>query len=296
MSASIANPPLIAQLLRRYLLSNLKGRRRLTCFLAGRLKSLQAVPIAIADWTPVYIDLRYADMHKWLIGHPWSSSPREPEEQAIMRRFVRSGDIVFDIGANIGLHAALLSRLVGETGRVVAFEPNLELIPSLQKTIAQMNNAVLYPYALSDEATSSVLFVPLHSPDVGSLGDWTQDEYGSVHTIACQQQRLDDLIEAEALPHPDFIKCDVEGAELRVFQGAVETLNRVDAPIVLFEANVHTVRGLGVDTWAAMKFLVDLPMPQYRVFEVRSGGELSEEILLEQGGSNLLAIPASKLG
>jgi FkbM family methyltransferase len=58
----------------------------------------------------------------------------------------------------------------------------------------------------------------------------------------CEERRLDDLTTANCIPRPDFIKCDVEGAELKVFQGASKTLDCVDAPIILFEANVHTAR------------------------------------------------------
>ena len=293
--SSLAAPlPFVSKVLQAYLRSRLRGANRITYTLARSVKSLQAVPITIADWPPVYMDLRFEICHEWLRENPWPSSPREIDEQNAMRQVVQLGDIVFDIGANLGLHTALLSRLIGENGQLFAFEPNPELFSCLSQTIANMNNATLYPYALSNESTDSVLFVPPHNPDVASLADWTQQEYGSTHTVVCEQRRMDDLVEAQIIPQPDFIKCDVEGAELKVFQGGFNTLNRTDAPIVLFEANIHTVRGFELEMSAAKDFLEGLPMPRYQVFEVQSGGNLAPCQTLSSEHSNLLAVPESR--
>jgi FkbM family methyltransferase len=288
------DPPLIAQLLRSLLLTRLKGRHRLTAFLAHKIQVLQAVPITIADWSPIYIDLRFINTHQWLMGNPWQASPRETDEQAVMQQMVKPGDIVLDIGANLGLHMALLSRLVGARGQVIAFEPNPTLLPALRKTITHLNNVFLYPYALSNESTITNLYVPPHNPDVASLADWTEEEYGETHTESCEQQRLDELIELGVVPYPQFIKCDVEGAELNVFQGAIATLDRVNAPIILFESNSYTVKGFGIGRWDAMEFLLKLAEPRYQIFEVQADGKLTAS-LSEGVHANLLAIPSARL-
>ncbi|MCY7322785.1 MAG: FkbM family methyltransferase [Phormidesmis sp. CAN_BIN36] len=292
-SSPAAPLPFVSKVLQAYLRSRLRGANRITYTLARSVKSLQAVPITIADWPPVYMDLRFEICHEWLRENPWPSSPREIDEQNAMRQVVRTGDIVLDIGANLGLHTALLSRLIGENGQLFAFEPNPELFSCLSQTIANMNNATLYPYALSNESTDSVLFVPPHNPDVASLADWTQKEYGSTHTVVCEQRRLDDLVEAQIIPQPDFIKCDVEGAELKVFQGGCKTLNCTEAPIVLFEANIHTVRGFELEMFAAKDFLESLSVPRYQVFEVQAGGMAICQTL-SSDHSNLLAVPESR--
>lgn len=287
--------PLIPRLLQAYIRSGLRGAYRTTFTLARMLKSLQTVPITIGDWPLVYMDLRFQGCHEWLRGNPWPSSPREIDEQLVMTQVVQPGDIVFDIGANFGLHSVLLSRLIGESGQLFVFEPNSEIFPALSQTIAGVGNGTLYPYALSDTSTDAVLFVPPHHPDVASLGDWTQKEYGPTHTVTCEQRRVDDLVAAKVLPLPDFIKCDVEGAELKVFQGAYTTLNRTDAPIILFEANIYTVRGLEVDLSAAKDFLESLPNPHYQIFEVQSGGKLVTCQTLNPVHSSILAVPETKL-
>ena len=288
--------PLAAALLRAYLRTRLRGRTRLTAFLARRLKSLRAVPIEIAGLPPVYMDLRLGDTRLWLKGSPRESSPREIGEQGAMRRVVRRGDVVFDIGANVGLHTVLLSSLAGPEGRVFAFEPNRELYPALARTVACLGNTALLTYALSDRTESAALFVPLdHS--MASLSDWTKGKFeAEAHSVPCELRRMDDLVGSGELPTPDFIKCDVEGAELTVFQGGRDTLDREDAPVILFEANVHAARGFGLDISAAKDLLESLPRARYQYIEVGRAGKLSPLKTLNPVHSNLLAVPRAATG
>ncbi|MGZ8848149.1 MAG: FkbM family methyltransferase, partial [Pyrinomonadaceae bacterium] len=250
------------------------------------------------DWAPVYVDLRLSNAHFMLMESPYKGLWRELDEVEIMHRFVRAGDVVFDIGANVGLHSIVLSRLAGPMGKVCAFEPNAELFHALKFTIEQLGNATLYSIALSNKETESQLFIP---PDntVASLADWTVasptfNQDGPSHVITCSERRLDDLIQAGQLPQPDFIKCDVEGAELRVFEGGAGTLNRVDAPIILFEANECASRGFNVAVSAAKDFLASLKEPGYRFYEVHKGGKLLAIESVNPIFSNILAIPESK--
>jgi FkbM family methyltransferase len=268
------------------------------------MKSLQSVPIHIDDWPAIYVDLRLLNSHYWLIGTPFAHSPIELDEQIVMRRFVTEGDTVFDIGANLGVHTALLAQLAGPRGRVIAFEPNPELLPTMARTIEGLRNATLFPWALSDEDTEATFFVPKDRA-MGSLSDWTSLEsmavlrerlaLGKAHTITVQQQRVDDLVSKGILPVPDFIKCDVEGAELKVFRGARETLDRVDAPVILFEAGPESAAGFGLTMSDAADFLLALPRPGYELFEVGGGGTLRRirPADLTQHNQNVLAVPRS---
>jgi FkbM family methyltransferase len=294
-------PPL-TRLLRAYYRTNLRGRTRVTLLLARYVKSLQAVPIQIDDWPPVYVDLRLLNAHFWFIGSPFAHSPIEPDEQMVMRRFVSEGDKVFDIGANFGVHTALLAQLAGPGGRVFAFEPNAELLPALALTVQGLGNTMLFPYALSDDDSQAAFFVPSDLA-MGSLADWTSLEamdalreklsLGKAQTITVQQQRIDDLVAKRALPRPDFIKCDVEGAEWNVFHGGRDTLDRDDAPVILFEAGPESAGGFGRSISDAADFLGALPRPGYRFFEISGGGTLRgiRPADLKQQNQNVLAVP-----
>src|SRR5262245_25144112 len=208
---------------------------------------------------------------RWLEGSPWNESPGEQDEQHVMRQVVREGDLVLDIGANIGLHLALLSRLVGPRGSVMAFEPNPQLVPNLRRTATGAGNVVVHNIALSDENGDASLFVPVdHS--MASLADRTK-RLGTTTEESCRMQRLDDF--EPGVFHPDFIKCDVEGAELQVFRGASRILDREDAPILLYEAGVSTVTSFGLGRWEATDFLTTLDAPNFSLFAISEGGALT---------------------
>lgn len=290
-------PPL-ARFLRLYLRSGLRGATRLTYSLARKFKSLQQVPIELPGWTPVYIDLRMSNAHLLLMESPYTGLWRELDEVSVMQRFVRSGDVVFDIGANIGLHSILLSHLIGPQGRLHAFEPNTQLVPALGRTLSALENATLHTVALSDKDDESTLFVP---PDdsMASLTDWTVNtalrDDGEPKVVKCQQRRMDDLVGDGRLPQPDFIKCDVEGAELLVFQGGHRVLECTDAPIILFEVNKDASGGFGYGVSGAKDFLAALKSPRYEFFRVQPGGGL---LRLQEANSfmNVLAVPQSRIG
>jgi FkbM family methyltransferase len=286
--------PLTAKLLRLWLRSGIRGANRASRMLAQRMVLLRAVPIEIADWPPVYMDLRDWGAQDWLRDSPWPACPREPEEQDIMRRFVRNGDVVYDIGANVGLHSSLLSRLVGETGHVYMFEPNPALSGQLEKTAAHMGNGTLFTAALSNEEGDATLFVAEGDNSLSSLANWTAGRFETT-AVKCTRTSLDRLVEVNRLPVPNFIKCDVEGAELDVFEGAKHLLNRVDAPILLFEANIHNSAGFGRSVWSAKKYLEELEAPKYAFFEAADGSGVRRLTQLNPVHSNILAVPHSVL-
>lgn len=280
------------RLLRAYLRAGLRGSSRVTSLLARSVGSLQFVPIKVADCEPFYVDLRKVS-HDLLRGTPWGNPPWESAEQEVMRQTIEPGDIVFDIGANIGLHAVLLSKLAGDAGQLCVFEPNPELLPQLRKTIAGLGNANLYPYALSDVDETATLFVP-EDDSMGSLADWTNGRAGAIHTMTCEVRRLDDLIEAGIVPRPDFVKCDVEGAELMVFRGGERSLDREDAPIILFEANVHNTRGFGLEISAAKSYLSGIRSAEFQFFDIREDGSLGRQVTTNSVHSNILAVPRAR--
>ena len=211
-----------------------------------------------------------------------------------MAHIVREGELVFDIGANIGLHTIWLSRLVGASGLVFAFEPNPNLLRCLQQTVAGLSNARLFPFALSDESGKTEFYLP-GDHLLGSLADWTRGRIGGTATrLSCEQRTVDELVHRQILPVPEFIKCDVEGAELKVFRGGRETFNRTAAPIILFESNVYTSAGFGIGNTDARAFLASLLHPQYEFFSITETGELAD-LTTQHVHANLLAVPRSKM-
>ena len=113
--------------------------------------------------------------------------------------------------------------------------------------------------------------------------------------MKCEMIPLDRLAETRGLPAPNFIKCDVEGAELNVFQGAIKLLNRINAPVIMFEANVHTAKGFGRSISASRDFLAGLSEPGYHFFT----SEDQKLVKVEEWNpvhGNVIAVPCALLG
>jgi FkbM family methyltransferase len=157
----------------------------------------------------------------------------EPEVQEALQQNLRAGMTFYDIGANIGLFSLLAARLVGKEGRVVAFEADPEIAARLREHVARNECGWI---TVEEKAVWSeprtVFFArtdPTTSPDRG-LGHVVSES--APDTIQVSAESLDDY--AWTQPAPDFLKCDVEGAEVDVFRGA-ERLLKEKRPGIICE-------------------------------------------------------------
>jgi len=139
--------------------------------------------------------------------------------------------VIFDIGASIGAVTAAFAKRFPE-GRVVAFEAAPSVHRSLHETVRRSTGA---PVSIVESAVSSQRGVlRFHEDGNGSGWGFLSEELGGVSVPVTT---VDDAVESLGIDRVDFIKIDVEGGELGVLQGAVNTLSR-DRPIVVFEVNV----------------------------------------------------------
>lgn len=154
---------------------------------------------------------------------------------AVIDRCVRVGDIVMDVGANLGLETLILANKVGPGGRVHAFEPSPPTLAYLEATLAANPSlpVTLHRTALGDAPGKLSLEVPVGNAgrasliDTGTLADTT--------TYDIEVQVAADVVRAQALPRIDFVKIDVEGFEHNVLKGML-SLPKAQLPrIVLFE-------------------------------------------------------------
>ena len=158
----------------------------------------------------------------------------ETDVQDLLCQWLRAGMTVYDIGANVGFLSVIVARLVGGSGRVIAFEP----VPSLaQQTArnAQLNgfeHLSIYPVALSD-TDGEAIFQVSQNLTMGKLAS-PKSSGGSATDLVVRSNRLDTVIREQCLPYPDLVKVDVEGAEAAVLDGAIEVLQRA-RPLLLIE-------------------------------------------------------------
>jgi len=183
------------------------------------------------------LDLRFqwrALSYRWL---------RNRAEISALRRHVRAGNHVVDIGCHKGGFLYWLRRYAGEAGRVYAFEPQRGLAEYLRGVIADQgwNNVTLEAVAVSSARGSMDLLVPAaegHSSPGASLSPASVT--GSHHRQSVSVVTLDDYFSSGK--RIACIKCDCEGHELEVFQGAERILRR-DQPVLLFECEARHMSG-----------------------------------------------------
>jgi FkbM family methyltransferase len=152
----------------------------------------------------------------------------ETEYTAAMLQDLRHDDVLFDVGANVGMVAIHAAKIC----RTVAFEPD----PSIRRRL-EVNTALnpdraftLEPFAISDSDGTVVLYTDGDDGNSPSLVH-QRGESGSVSVSA----RSLDSLEAEGrLPHPTVIKLDIEGAEILALRGAKGLLTSPERPRALF--------------------------------------------------------------
>lgn len=175
--------------------------------------------------------LRLLDLRKWsdrsfFFLKRWYDLPTALTIDLI----VREGDTVVDVGANYGHFSLLAAIKAGETGRVLAFEPNPVAFSRLQTHIDlnHLSTIRAQNVGLSDRAGE----LELNVPDINSgEASFTGTGYSDATTVSCPVLVGDDAIGETTV---SFIKIDVEGFEYRVLKGLEKTIER-DRPWIITE-------------------------------------------------------------
>lgn len=199
----------------------------------------------------------------------------EPTETRFVQSMLRSGDMFVDVGANIGWYTLLASTIVGDAGRVYAFEPRPETGDYLERTVALnglQDRVTVYRFALSDSEGEAVLAWGRNTDNPGG-SFLTQEECAEgMERQRVPTQPLDDLM----LDRVDFMKVDVEGSEMRVFKGARQMLERC-RPVILSELSPELLlRGSAVRPEAFFSFFRALDYRFFIIDSRRCGEEVME--------------------
>jgi FkbM family methyltransferase len=165
-------------------------------------------------------------------GKSWYGSKSDVSDEMtfIKRNLIKPGDVVIECGGHHGAQTILLSRWVGDDGKVIVVEPMPENLAILKKNIAlnELKNVIVVPKAAGDRSDH----VKMRPDSNGSVAFDGKANNG----LEVESVSLDDLA-AELGIKPNFIKIDVEGFEYQILKGAQNTLAMTPAVFV----EVHTL-------------------------------------------------------
>jgi FkbM family methyltransferase len=159
----------------------------------------------------------------------------DPDVQNALQTLVHAGDVIYDIGANVGFFTVIAARLTGPSGRVVAFEP-LDENRNVLEANARSNGFSQISarnFALADHDGDAEFLLSANATFGGLAGSAgkIENQAGRLQVRVC---RLDSVVQRDSLPLPRIIKIDVEGAEAAVLDGARETIRKA-RPIFIIE-------------------------------------------------------------
>jgi FkbM family methyltransferase len=164
-----------------------------------------------------------------------------------MENNIQEGDTVLDLGANIGYYTLLFAKIVGEKGKVYAFEPdpvNFKLL-ELNILINGYKNIIPVQKAISDK-TKTVNFYRSNAKSHNLYKE------GYHEVIKVESARLDDFLPKEKI---DFIKMDIEGAEGEAIIGMKNILKRNKNIKLIFEYRRFTLDKTNMDSRRLLEFL-----------------------------------------
>ncbi len=170
-------------------------------------------------------------------GGPHAHEFGDPSIRMALDSLCRPGDIAFDLGANVGVVTALLSELVGPSGRVVAFEASPRVLPLLRENISRqpIANTSLVAKAVGDMVGGTI---DLHYNDSHVSDSVVHRSDDSKQTVQVTTTTIDEHVARTQLV-PNVVKLDIEGAEHLALAGMRDTLRRY-APHLVIETFPET--------------------------------------------------------
>jgi len=166
----------------------------------------------------------------------------EEYETSVVKKFIKKGDVVLDVGANIGYYTLIFAKLVGDKGKVFAFEPDPDNFNLLKKNVAinGYKNVILIPKAVSSKSERVRLNI--------------DNENKSGHSII-QTDRNQEYIEIDSICLDDyfvdydgkvnFVKMDIEGFEGEAIRGMTSILRNSDKIGIMMEFFPYLIEKFG---------------------------------------------------
>jgi len=173
-----------------------------------------------------------------------------------LKNLIKPGDVCIDIGAHLGYFTFELSRLTGPLGHVYAIEPMSKFFRTIKHiaTNKKLNNITFFQNAMGADTE----WVEMSIPQLNNVKKFAYARVKSTHSYLdyvesekVKNARGDDLF--QSLTRLDFIKCDVEGLELSVFESFLNTIGKYK-PLILCELEEAKKRQAVLDLFSGFEY------------------------------------------
>lgn len=194
----------------------------------------------------VKYELDISDYMEWLVFYGIRAEPRDS-----LYQLLKEGDVVFDVGANIGEVTFGMSKRVGNLGMIHSFEPEPFIFSRISRNLSlnSFNNICLNNVALGDKEQELFLKAQVENNRGGTRINMYSREGEKVKVTT-----LDFYVKQNALKKLDLIKVDVEGFEMKVLQGAQEVLQKFK-PLLFIEVNDNNLKEQSDSAQSLIEFL-----------------------------------------
>ncbi len=179
---------------------------------------------------------------------------------AYINSVIKKGQTVLDIGAHKAGYLYFILKQTGNNGKIFAFEPQSALYQYIKKIkgLFKWDNVTIEHLALSDSTGTVTLYIPTNKVSKASSPGATLIEHKS-NTNSCRTENvptetLDSYCNCNNIK-PDFLKIDVEGNELKIFQGGIDTLKKYKPKILVEIEARHVGQGKVLETFRFMESL-----------------------------------------
>lgn len=262
----------------------------------GRFYPVKFVKEKVCEFISSRIKYRKVLGHKMYLdskdtlGLSFAGAVERVATQYVMKE-IRKGNVVLDIGANIGYYTLIFAKLVGEEGKVIAFEPDPNNFALLKKNIAinGYQNVVLVEKAISNKSGKGRLY--LAEENLGDHRIYESNVILGRKSIEIETIKLDDYFK-DYEGRIDFIKMDIQGAEPIALEG-MRTLIEKHSPKILTEFWPGGLEQFGIEPEEYFNLLLRKGFKLYDINELEKTVELvsiDELLHMERLETNLLCI------
>lgn len=170
-------------------------------------------------------------------------------EIKLMKKIIKEGDSVLDIGANIGFYSEIMSMLVGENGKVYCFEPDNLNFKYLSHNTKNNKNVSLIRKAVAEDDGE----IMLYTSDTINVENTTYkpEHFDSIYKV--EKTSIDKFVQQKFAV--SFIKMDIQGAELKALEGMKKTLMENKNICLLTEIHPYCLLNCGTKPDEIVKFI-----------------------------------------